>query len=217
MDKQKFIDAEKKYDELKARLNHGMITPAQMKSELKSLMILDDKERYWMIGSKTGKWYIYENKAWVESDPPHQNQKSMGILDEDSASVPSYQSMIADSDSESVATTPKATLTPDDSSIIEIKSVQISSLILFFGGIGIIAGIITGAVFGIFTDLFPESAGFMPEMLKGIRGKVQGGIIFSIIGMVSGFLLTTVISLVTGFLFNFLSGFFGGVKFKIRN
>ncbi len=69
MNIEKFRQAEQKYNELKERHIAGEISSEEMKRQLKSLMILDDTNRYWMIGGKSGKWYTYNNKEWIESNP----------------------------------------------------------------------------------------------------------------------------------------------------
>ncbi len=40
-----------------------------MKSELKKMMLRDDENRYWMMGGKTGSWYVYDGSAWNPADP----------------------------------------------------------------------------------------------------------------------------------------------------
>lgn len=69
MSTDKYQGIELKYNELKARLENGEITSEQMKQQLKKMMILDEKGRYWMIGGKSGKWYMYNGTEWKEDDP----------------------------------------------------------------------------------------------------------------------------------------------------
>lgn len=69
MEQDKFKDTERKYTELKEKLNHGQVTPEEMKKELKKMMVLDEKGNYWMIGGKTGKWYSYNGTDWKEGNP----------------------------------------------------------------------------------------------------------------------------------------------------
>lgn len=69
MNTEKFKHAETQYNELKEKHNAGEISTDEMKKQLKSLMILDDEQRYWMIGGKSGKWYSYNGKEWLESNP----------------------------------------------------------------------------------------------------------------------------------------------------
>ncbi|MCP4157545.1 MAG: hypothetical protein GY757_58080 [bacterium] len=69
MDEMKFKDTEKKYSELKKKLDSGELKPDEMKKELKKMMVLDDAGSYWMIGGKTGRWYIYNGTDWKEGNP----------------------------------------------------------------------------------------------------------------------------------------------------
>jgi hypothetical protein len=69
MDINKFKKIEGKYLELKAKLDSGEVHAEEMKKELKKLMVLDDKGNYWMIGGKTGKWYMYDGTSWKEESP----------------------------------------------------------------------------------------------------------------------------------------------------
>ncbi len=69
MEQEKFKETERKYTELKEKLNRGEMTPEEMKKELKKMMVLDEKGNYWMIGGKTGKWYSYNGTDWKEGDP----------------------------------------------------------------------------------------------------------------------------------------------------
>lgn len=69
MEHEKFKETERKYAELKEKLNHGEMTPEEMKKELKKMMVLDENGNYWMIGGKTGKWYSYNGTDWKEGDP----------------------------------------------------------------------------------------------------------------------------------------------------
>ncbi len=69
MDKSKFIEIEGKYNDLKLQLEQGLVDQEEMKTKLKKLMLRDENGNYWMIGSNTGKWYIYDGKEWKEKLP----------------------------------------------------------------------------------------------------------------------------------------------------
>ncbi len=86
MDQAKFKEIEQKYKELKERLNYGTIGPADVKKELKKMMVLDDDGKYWMIGAKTGKWYIHDGTDWREGNPyekepvPEETEDNAGTI-----------------------------------------------------------------------------------------------------------------------------------------
>jgi hypothetical protein len=69
MEHDKFRETERKYADLKEKLNNGQVSPEEMKKELKKMMVLDEKGNYWMIGGKTGKWYSYNGTDWKEGNP----------------------------------------------------------------------------------------------------------------------------------------------------
>ncbi len=95
-----------------------------------------------------------------------------------------------------------------------IFSVNLTSLMFFFGGIGIIIGVILGATIGIFKDIpiYIE----LPQMLNDLRSNILGGILFAILGGLAGFLIFAVKAIFFGSLYNLVSYFFGGIRFKTK-
>lgn len=69
MDTKKFRDLEGLYKDLKERQEAGEVSAEEMKAELKKMMIRDEDNRYWMLGGKTGSWYVYDGSAWTPGDP----------------------------------------------------------------------------------------------------------------------------------------------------
>jgi hypothetical protein len=65
----KFKETEEKYKELREKLTRGEVTTEQMKADLMRLMVQDETGKYWMLGGKTGKWYIHDGNRWNEADP----------------------------------------------------------------------------------------------------------------------------------------------------
>lgn len=82
MEQTKFKETEEKYRELKEKLNNGEITPDEMKKELKKMMVLDEAGNYWMIGGKTGKWYVYNGTDWKEGTPFEQEEPGTAVSTE---------------------------------------------------------------------------------------------------------------------------------------
>lgn len=64
-----FRQAEDSYLRLKGQLAIGRMTREQFDAALKELMVQDAQGRYWMLGADSGKWYVYDGKSWVESNP----------------------------------------------------------------------------------------------------------------------------------------------------
>jgi hypothetical protein len=95
-----------------------------------------------------------------------------------------------------------------------IRSVQPLSLLLFWGGIGIVAGILTGMLAGA-TEFLPGLAGFFPSFLKDMQGKLVGGLISAALGGIIGFLLFGLAGWLTALLANGVLSFIGGLKIRL--
>ncbi len=289
MDHSKFKETENKYIELKSSLDSGSITSEDLKVKLKQMMIRDDEGNYWMIGSNTGKWYIYNGSDWKEKNPyddvdlsktqnfsnlesetvvihnekEQQNeeivleQKEHDIVfeSEDTESKSFETNEVSEEEQNIEISEEKPaeeTFTTQDSSEILcvickskidnhsvycnycganqkelsikkskpgeellIRSVRITSLIFFFGGLGLIVGVIFGATFGIF-DIFNDLLKKFPEMLAETRGKIQGGLIFAALGGIGGFFGSAIIFGLSGLIYNTFSYLFGGIRIRTR-
>lgn len=323
MNIEKFKLTEKSYNDLKERHSAGEISTDEMKKQLKSLMILDDAGNYWMIGGKSGKWYTYENKEWVESNPypieaeaPAKVEEHIDTSDNPFAPSHSEYSIYGDRDdnehesaqvsyqeSEQATTTidfgsetenqpheekepsfadayvqnkyepspqtrtqstligqnqpitntinlpPAAptpayeshpvqakedppsrigkpvvkTQTPAEQEIkkmappsqVTITQISILHAMAFFGGLGIIIGVIVGAIFGIFEILEPISAIFPMKWIE-MRGRVLGGFLFAAIGGVTGFMLTAMCGALYTIFYNTVASVFCGIRIKIK-
>jgi hypothetical protein len=53
-----------------------------MKKELKNMMVLDEDGSYWMIGGKTGKWYVYNGTDWKEGSPFQEKPQPTAVYTE---------------------------------------------------------------------------------------------------------------------------------------
>lgn len=70
-----FKSAAETFDELKKRFQAGDLSRQQFIDEMKRLRLKDAQGRYWMIGAQTGKWYFFDGRDWVISDPPISKDK----------------------------------------------------------------------------------------------------------------------------------------------
>lgn len=289
MDHSKFKETENKYIELKSSLDSGTITSEDLKVKLKKMMIRDDEGNYWMIGSNTGKWYIYNGSDWKEKDPYNEvdlsktqnfqnleketvvvhheeelqkeeivvEQKEQDIVfeSEETESKSLETNEIAEEEQSIEISEEKPaeeTFSTQDSSNVLcvickskienhsvycsycganqkelslkkskpgeellIRSVRITSLVFFFGGLGLIVGVIFGATFGIF-DIFNDLLSKFPEMLAETRGKIQGGLIFAALGGIGGFFGSAIIFGLSGLIYNTFSYLFGGIRIRTR-
>lgn len=65
-----FQTAVSTYEELKRRFQAGELSRQQYIDEMKKLRLKDAQGRYWMIGAQTGRWYYFDGRDWIASDPP---------------------------------------------------------------------------------------------------------------------------------------------------
>ncbi len=64
-----FQQIETAYLQVRADYAAGRLNPEQYRNALEKLKVQDQQGRYWMIDGKSGKWLIWDGKAWVQSDP----------------------------------------------------------------------------------------------------------------------------------------------------
>lgn len=69
-----FADVERKVVSLRQRYNSGYLTREQLQNELRSMMILDDDGRWWMLGLESNRWYYFDGRNWVPAEPPRPEQ-----------------------------------------------------------------------------------------------------------------------------------------------
>jgi len=75
MEINQFKEMEKRFHDLKIRLENGEINIEDFKRELKKLVVLDKNGFYWMLGSKSGNWFRYNGREWVQESPYAQEEK----------------------------------------------------------------------------------------------------------------------------------------------
>jgi len=245
MDVKRLKEIEDIYQDLKARFDAGEISGDDMKSELKKVMLRDEENRFWMIGSKTGGWYVYDGSTWKTGNPygqaetaplaPSEPQMSpprrqeIPLAREEEAqgeSEPPLQCKFCQSRIEKYAVycnfcggqqkgTTKSTARKVPEGQLLVKAVSIPSLIFFFGGLGLVAGVVVGAAFGIL-KIFGDLIFQFPMMLQEMQGKIQGGLFFGGLGGIFAFLAFAVLAAAIGLLFNLIAYVFGGLRFKIK-
>lgn len=67
-----FREVERKFKELKSKLDTGEIDERYFEAELRKLQVLDQQGRYWMIGAQSGLWYYYNGTQWIQANPPEE-------------------------------------------------------------------------------------------------------------------------------------------------
>ncbi len=72
-----FKEIEDKFRNLRLKYRQRRISDREFKDRLKKLRLTDNLGKCWTIGARTGKWYCFDGKNWVESNPHSLNQKKM--------------------------------------------------------------------------------------------------------------------------------------------
>ncbi len=86
----RFRETEDRVMQLRDQVQAGQITQADYEAQLRSLMLLDDDQFWWMMGSQLNdtNWYKSVNNQWVVDTPPHLRQFDLGSV---SSPYTSYQ------------------------------------------------------------------------------------------------------------------------------
>ncbi len=243
MEAKKFREIEGLYKDLKERQAAGEVSAEDMKSELKKMMLRDEENRFWMLGGKTGGWYMYDGSAWNPTDP-YEHEATPLVLQAETAVMDKARPMAQgeaqrleekpetlcrfchsrmdehDAYCRFCGASPKAGAAKPErrpaGDEIQIRAVRVFSLVIFLGGLGLVLGVVFGASFGIFQILGDLIYQF-PVMLQEMRGKFLGGLFFGALGGIAGFLALAVLGLLLGLFFNALTFVFSGLRFKIKS
>jgi hypothetical protein len=95
-----------------------------------------------------------------------------------------------------------------------LRSIQPFSMALFFGSLGLLAGIILGAFAGA-TDILPGVIRILPPFLSELHGSLIGGLFYGLFGGIFGFIEVGIIGYLVAGLFNVIFSFIGGIKLHI--
>ncbi len=63
-------EMERRFFELKGKLDVGAITDPEFKTEVEKLKLQDADGRWWMLGAQSGKWYSFDGARWLPGKRP---------------------------------------------------------------------------------------------------------------------------------------------------
>ena len=89
-----FDEADRRYAELKRRYDAGEVSDEGFDEQRRSLMVRDEKGRWWAKSRKTGEWHYYDGNVWVNATPPYEPSKSSREPHELSIHKPSIDELI---------------------------------------------------------------------------------------------------------------------------
>ena len=231
----KFKEAKEKYFELKNLYVKGKLSKEEFKKELHKLIIEDERGVKWSIGEKSGKWYFLENGKWIEGIPEEEKMvecpqcgfqnlpgskvcaKCGYLLEKKELRCPNCKSIVKSNYNYCPYCgyqMGKRTLASVKD--LEIISFSITSLFIFFGGIGIFLGIIIGAYLGVSDINFPLLTK-LPNFFTTIRHGLKGGMLYGILGAVAGFLLVGIVGIILASIYNFIRFLFNGIVFRVKD
>lgn len=243
MNKQ-FQEIEEEFNRLKRVYRQRKISEREYKDRLKALRIRDLQGKCWTIGARTGKWYFFDGKNWIESKPPSlQDHKAVciycgyennleterciycgGTLDEtespDETDVgePEDQSEDTGGDQprfESSSMEEAEDISEDGAAFNHLlRSVSLLSFSLLMGGFGLILGIVLGVFTGTM-EIFDPVVKTLPLFLQQRQGNLIGGIVFGILGGVAGFAFLGLLGFLQALLINFILSFTGGIRIRL--
>jgi hypothetical protein len=237
-----FKDVEIAFRALRRQFREKEISRREFIDRLKKLRLRDSQGRFWMIGAQSGKWYFFDGRDWVLSDPPSEDSGrakclSCGLeneggadtcarcgesLKEKEAACPAcgmplenpYQKCPACSRGAKVSPLDEEVLLKTAKEDLVLRRLSALSLFFFSGGTGLILGIILGAFAGA-SDFFSAMAKLLPDALGTLQGTLMGGIVFAALGGLLGFVLLGAIGTLQAHLFNGISAVVGGFRVSL--
>ncbi|MEA3421165.1 MAG: hypothetical protein U9Q97_05760 [Acidobacteriota bacterium] len=224
-----FKEIENKFRNLRLKYRQKKISDREFKDRLKKLRLTDNSGKCWTIGARTGKWYCFDGKNWVESNPHSLNQKKMiciycGFENDLEAEECEYcggkfrnkensytdgVEMSGEYKSQSLGTA------KEEHSCYLFSSINPISFLLFLGLTGLFFGVILGAFVGA-ADYFSGIASIFPFFLRELQGKLIATIMCGLCGGAYGFIILGIVGFVGALFFNLILSFFGGIKIRLN-
>ena len=233
-----FREAEAAFDHLRQKFLDRKISREEFADALKKLRIKDDEGRFWVLGAQSGKWYAHEDGDWVEATPPSQKERKAicifcgfendleaescarcgGRSGEDApepvgpaikaAPASRREPAPARAAASQVAADPR----PGGREAV-IRSFDVVSFLLFFGVLGLFAGLLLGLLAGV-TDLFKAFVNRLPGFFVDHHRDLLGGLAFSLSGGVLGFVGGAAAGAVTALASNGVLSLVGGLRIR---
>ncbi len=95
-----------------------------------------------------------------------------------------------------------------------VRSIHPPSCLLFWGGMGLVAGILSGLLAGA-TSFVPGILDLLPSFLKDMQGQIVGGVVFAGLGGIAGFALFGAAGFLIALLANAILSFTGGLRMRM--
>lgn len=226
-----FREAEATFDLLRRKFWDRKISQQEFADSLKKLRIKDDEGRFWVIGAQSGKWYAYENGDWIEAKPPSQlERKAICIfcgfendLEAESCARCGGRNGGGEPEPVGPAVRPVAAARSEPARAdaparpagreAVVRSLDVLSFLMFFGVLGLFAGILFGLLAGV-TDLFKGFVEKLPGFFVDHHRDLLGGLSFSVVGGVLGFAAGAAAGAAAAAVSNGVLSLVGGLKLR---
>ncbi len=224
-------EVEKTFGKLKGKFRRGKISRQKFVDGLKKLRFMDDEGRYWMIGARSSKWYYFEGKDWIESDPTSFREKKAvcrycGYANRVEADTcvqcgsdlrkkGKLPSQRKDNKKKKWKERQKWGLEGNKRANFVLRSLNPFSFFIFLGASGLLLGIFIGAFIGA-TNYFSGIVKLLPNFIQENKGNLLGGIIYAGLGGVLGFIVFGFLGYCNALIVNVISSFVGGIKVDIE-
>jgi len=234
-----FKDLEETFEELRRKFREKEISREEFIEQLKSLRLKDDEGHFWMIGAQSGKWYYYDGKNWIRSEPPslaegkaicifcgYENELTAevcvscgGNLSENKKK---YCSKCGTKLDDPLGPCPQCSQKPAEflgerldagrgRANFVFHSLSPLSFLFFWGTVGLLVGVVLGAFAGASEYFFPNAT-IIPGFLKEVQGNLWGAIIYAVLGGVVGAMIFAVLGFLGALVINGIFSLVGGIK-----
>ena len=239
-----FKEVEEAFGQLKRKFRLGKISRQEFIDSLEKLRLKDDDGRFWMIGVRSDKWYYFDGKDWVQSEPPWiKDRKAICVycgfenkleaeacagcgrsLGEEKKLIRkisprrdeySHELPLHKREEEEREERNEEVFGDEGGANFLFRSLSPLSFFLFWSIIGLFLGTIMGAFAGA-SNYFSGIAKILPGFIQENKGNLLGGIIYSGLGGVLGFIFFGLFGFLNALFINVISSFVGGIKIDIE-
>ncbi len=239
----RYKEVEEAFAQLKRKFRLGKISRQEFIERLERLRLKDEEGRFWMIGVRSSKWYYFDGKEWVQSEPPSiKDKKAICIycgfenrLEAESCAhckriivkkkkffrsgrrldEYSRESLLRSRKEKGWERRREEALEDERMAKFVFRSLSPLSFLVFLGTIGLLLGTIIGAFTGA-TNYFSGIVKILPSFIQENKGNLLGGIIYAVLGGVLGFIVFGLFGFCNALFINAVSSFVGGVKIDIE-
>lgn len=218
-------EVEKTFAKLKLKFRRGKISRQKFVHGLEKLKFKDREGRVWMIGARSSKWYYFDGKDWIQSDPTSIIEtkaicRNCGFANmaeaETCADCGENLRKKGKSLSRRKARKEEKWAFEDKKKAnFVFRSLRPFSFFIFAGAAGLLLGIFVGAFIGA-TNYFSGIVKYLPAFIQENKGNLLGGVIYAGLGGVLGSIVFGFLGYCNALFINVISSFVGGIKIDIE-